>query len=100
MKTTEQMIEAAKQEAMSKYGGWTPALEDAIKAGLVDGDEIGLGGKLIAHIYGDQVAMVNDGKETARMPIASLSDQQRERMLVLKGQQQGRVSYKMGSIRI
>ena len=94
--TTDQMIETAKQEAMSKYGGWTTALEDAIRAGLADGDKIGLGGKLIAHIHGDQVAMVNDGTETARMPISALTEQQRERMLILKGQQQGRAVHSIG----
>jgi hypothetical protein len=94
MKTTNELIELAKAEAKE----WTPKLEDAIREGLVDGNVVHLGGKLYAHIHGDQVAMVNDDKETARLSLSDLSDAQRERILVLKGIRAGRASIYRGAV--
>jgi hypothetical protein len=95
MTKTDTLIEQAKAEAMKK-GGWNPALETAIREGLKDGDVIHLGGELYAHIHGTDVAMVNDGEETARMALTNLSEAQRDRMLVLKGVRAGRCNYSIG----
>lgn len=89
--TREQMIEAAVTE-LEKEDGYrysTPDLEAAVDAGLQDGDKVALGGKLVAHIHGDKVAMVNKGTETARMALASLTQEQQDRMLVLKAARAG-----------
>lgn len=86
--TTDQLIEAAKAEMGHN---WTPALETAIREGLVDGDVIHLGGHLLANVHGDRVVMTKNGVETANIALSELTEQQRDRMLILKGQFAGRV---------
>jgi len=97
--TREEMVKAAKAEAMEKHGGWKPELVAAIESGLVVGDKIGLGGKLVAEILdGDVVRMVNDGKETATLSLDEMTSEQKDRMLVLKGIQAGRTGWSIGTV--
>ncbi len=94
MEHRDRLIETAKAEAVE----WTPALETAILEGLVDGDVIHLGGKLFAHVEDGSVRMVNNGDETARIPMDGLSGAQSDRMLVLKGIHAGRVKIATGRV--
>lgn len=93
MEIKDRLIETAKAEA----GEWTPALEAAIREGLVTGDVIHLGGVLFAHVEDDAtVRMVTDGNEAARLPLDKLTGAQRDRMLILKGIRAGRVKVATG----
>ena len=87
--TIEEMIkESIKVATTSSFYHYDAELiRPAIEEGLQDGDKIGLGGHLVAHVEGDSVRMVSKGKETANIPTTSLSGAQVERMLILKGAQ-------------
>lgn len=75
----------AEIESKSGFSYDPAAIAPALAAGLVAGDRISLGGKLVAEILeGGVVVMRHDDRETARVSLDSLTAQQRERMLVLK----------------
>ena len=94
---TQQLINQATEEARVTFTAFDPRrIAEAIEAGLIDGDRVHLGGKLVAHIHGSDVAMVNDDIETARMPLDKLSEQQRDRMLVRKAVRASRVGVSTG----
>ena len=96
--TRDETIEATKAEHRKRdgYSFDDRKIEAAIDEGLVDGDKVHLGGKLIAHIHEGVAAMVNDGETTAAIPIESLTDEQRDRMLVLKAVQTSKKGYSIG----
>ena len=86
----------ARHEAKSGYSYKIEDAELAIDEGLVDGDVVHLGGKLYGHIHGDDVAMINDKVETARMSLTMLSQEQRDMMLVLKAVRASRTGHTIG----
>ena len=103
MKTA--LVEQAKAEAMARWGAVDPQpLTAAIEDGLQPGDVIWVGGHLYAHIVegemvswrehtetiGETEATVTE-EETARVPISSLSPEEQDRLLVLKGVAAGKV---------
>jgi hypothetical protein len=98
--TKQELTERAKDEARKIWGGFTPALEEAISKGLEDGDVIDLGQGQGAHlraIIGDGVVEMRHGDAvTARMPLTELTQEQRDRMLILKAVHAGRINYSIG----
>ena len=93
----EQLIEAAKDRATKISSGFhTPSLEAAIDEGIVDGDTIGLGGGLVAKIEDGTAIMIHNDKETARMALDTMTQEQLDTMLAIKAAFAGRVSYSIG----
>ena len=89
MQTTTDLIAAATAEA-EKTPGYQydyKVLASSVKDGLLDGDRIGLGGKLIAEIHTDRVHMISDGAKAAELAVSDLTDEQHDRMIVLKAAQ-------------
>jgi hypothetical protein len=98
--TKQELVERAENEARKVWGGFTPALEEAIEEGLKNGDVIDLGQGQGAHlkaVIGDGIVEMRHGDAvTARMPLSALTQDQRDRMLILKAAHAGRISYSIG----
>ncbi len=92
---TEQLIEAAKDEAR-KQGGFTPELEAAVREGLVDGDRIGIAPGTLATVTGGEVVFTRGGTEGGRALLAALTEQQIDTLIIRKAVFAGRVTTAMG----
>lgn len=98
--TRDEMLEQvrAAHRAVTGYCYDERLAAVAIDAGLEDGDKIDLGGNLVAHIRGPEVAMIHKDAESARVALAAMTQQQRDRLLVLKAARASRMGTATGRL--
>ncbi len=100
--TTQELKAQAKAEARNKYNGLRivdSEIEAAVDEGLNDGDKVGVGGNVVAHIEGDEVIFRNGDTEGGREKYANLSRQQIDRLVVLNAIHKGVHGVQTGTIK-
>ena len=94
--THQEIRQAAHDKAMQIYGGCDPRnIDDAIADGIKDGDRIPIGGGVHVHIAADNAEFVKDDKVVNTVPLASMTDAQRDMLLVCKASHASRVGYEI-----